>query len=413
MDRREAALTLGELYRTIELPLVPVLAEMELRGVMLDVPYFAWLAKQMQIALKKDLARVKRLAGGPVNPRSSKQLSKVLYGEDELVPRRTKTGAPSTDKYALATLGTPLAKAVLSYRDTATSLSNYVLKLPRLVLDDGRVHGSFNQAGTWEEHGEDYRASPASGRLSSSGPNLQQVSVKTRWGVAIRRGFVAADGFSFVGGDIAQEELRIAAMLAKDEELLQAFERREDPHAMTAKALGLRREEAKNCNYALIYGVAAPKLLLMAPGLGSVKAAEEARIDFFRLYPSFPAWHKEIAAICAKQGYVETWYGRRRYFPEIWSHSLKRRREAERQAINHTVQGTGADVIKLALRRVYDKLAPGDGIILTSHDDVVAEAADMQTARQAISSMTKGLLPVDLPVEVKQGKNWGDMVYES
>jgi len=379
--------------------------------VRLDLPYFVWLASQMKRAAEIDLTEVSCMAGRPVNPRSAKQLAKLLYDEmDEPVKRWTKTGTPSTDKYALRMMEAPLAAAALQYRETVTALSNFVLKLPKLVLDDGRVHGSFHQAGTWEESGDDYRSSPASGRLSSSGPNLQQISAHGRWGIAIRRGFVPQAGCVFVGGDVEQEELRIAALLANETKLLKAFRSGLSPHELTAKALGIGRDNGKTCNYALIYGVAAQKLLTLVPSLGSVAAAEEARQDFFVLYPALKSWHEQVAAECSRLGYVETWFGRRRYLPEIWSRSRKRRREAERQAVNHTVQGTGADILKMALRRVYDGLEVGSRIVLSSHDDVIVETSHPTEVRAVLEGMTKGLLPVELPVNVKQGPNWGDML---
>jgi DNA polymerase-1 len=410
----EKPVSLLTLYTDIELPLLPVLGDMELAGTRLDEDYLGRLEVEMLVALDEDYRKLQAVSWEGINPRSYPQMSELFYDYlGEPVLRWTKTGLSSTDKYALGMMSNEVAEFVLAYKETATALSSFVQKLPRMVLDDGRIHGSFNQAGTWEEHGGEHHGSPATGRLSSSGPNMQQISTRGRWGQSIRKAFIPADGFVFVGGDIGQEELRVAALLADCRRLLDGFsDPAFDPHRLTADLVGIEsRDVAKNCNYALIYKVGVPKLFAMVPSLGTTQEAARVRREFFAGYPEFPVWWEKEIAACKEKLYAETWFHRRRYLPNILARG-KSLHEAEREAINMHVQGTGADVIKIALRRIYDQLDGMESrIVLSSHDDVVIEAKKEELDRVCIIvvEMTKGLLPVDLPVEVKVGPNWGEM----
>ena len=407
-----------DIYRDIELPLVPVLASMEARGIRLDTIYLARLEAQMNSALALDEEQLALIAHRPLNPRSPKQLGSVFYGSeglDEPVRRRTKTGRPSTDRFALQMMQNSVARAVEQCRETSQSLSLGVRRVPQFVLEDGRIHPSFHQAGTWEEGGSEGRPSPETGRLSSSGPNVQQVTVRRRWGRVIRQAFVPTEGYVFVAADASQEELRLASWFANERALRDAFEGGSDPHQLTAVRLGLdpkrQRDIAKNCNFALIYGVAAPKLLAMVPELGDLRSAIEIRERFFDTYRAFPIWWAAVLDRSRAAGYSETYFGRRRYLPFLGARKKADRAEAERQAINHTVQGTGADVLKFALRRVWEATRVLDAhLVLTSHDDIVLETRPSLVP--TVCDILRGafqVLPLSLPAEIKVGKTWGDM----
>ena len=418
-------MSLRWLYENVELPLVCVLGDMELAGVRLDVPYFEALAATMEAASVEDYAKVVALVGYEINTRSYPQKIRLFYDElEETVKRRTKNGNSSVDKYAMGQFERQdMVRAIQNHMETVDALSDFVYKLPRLLHPDGRLHGSFNQAGTWEEAGGDHKASPATGRLSSSSPDMQQIATRGRWGPSIRRGFVPEPGYLFVGGDVGQEELRIAALLAGEERLLEIFR---DPsryvHMETVEFLGLPqtgsgRQVAKNCNYGLIYKVAAPKLHAMLleedPELPyTVGDVSDMRKRWLARYPAFATWWGSVITGCRVSLYVETWFGRRRYLPDIVRPNRTLKAAAERESINTVVQGTGADVVKLVLRRVWDALQGHDArIILSSHDDIVVEAAVSEVAYvvDVIQHMTDGLLPVTLPVEAKVGPNWADM----
>jgi len=413
-----ASYTLKNLYKTVELPLVEVLADMELTGVGLDKEYLANLSVEVEEAAAKHLYNIEKEAGHAVNPRSPSQLQTLLYGEiGEPILRRSKTGAPSTDKFALGLMTTPIAQHVKDYKEAKTALSNFIYKLPRLTLADGRVHGSFNQAG-YLETGDDIKASPATGRISSSDPNLQQISARGTWGEKIRRGIVPKSGYCFVSGDIGQEEYRLACYAANETTVLPLFaDPNFDPHLQTKNDLAslgvdLDRQDAKTANYALIYGVGSHRLLVQIPGLLTIPNTNRAIEAFFTARPRLRPWHSEVISNTRMFGYSESFFGRRRYLPGIWSGITKDRMAAEREAVNQIIQGTGADIMKMALRRVWEAITPLNGkLILTSHDDVVVECplTHRHSVAKIIGGMTEGLVPVTLPVEVKTGHTWGDM----
>ena len=434
-------MSLWKLYDEIERPLVPVLGDMEMAGVKIDTDVLSHLSIKMEAFAEEQRYILSDVAGDDFNPRSSMQKAVLLYDTlGAVVKRRTKKAKnPSADKLALSMMiptecknvalpGKPAtcdhllcttAQALLNLTETLTALTNFVYKLPLLVLEDGRVHGSFNQGGHWEETGDDYHGSPATGRLSSSGPNLQNISTRGRWGKLIRQAFIPEKGYVFVAGDVGQEELRIAALLANETRLLDNFDDPNyDPHEETALMAGLRagvkedRDLAKNGNYACIYGVMAKKLLAMFPEFGTLERAEAFRRAFFENFPHFEQWHKESRRTAVRLGYVETWFDRRRYLPDIYSSIWGKRAEAERQAVNTPVQGTGADVIKISLRRVWEQNSGYKSRqVLSSHDDQVVETliSEVPRVKKMLEQMTDGILPVTLPMDVKEGKNWGDI----
>jgi DNA polymerase-1 len=436
-------MNLCSLYRDVELPLVEVLAHMELNGVGLNVPYLLEeLAPQMEQAAAVDYEALAGLIGHDINTRSYPQKIKLFYEElGERVQRRTPKGNPAVNKYAMALFDDQeTVRAVRAVTETLDALSDFVYKLPKLVLDDGRLHGSFNQAGTWEEHGGEPKNSPATGRLSSSGPNLQNISARGRWGPRIRRAFIPRRGCAFVGGDVGQEELRVAALFAGARGLLDVFERGESPHVATARRLGLdpgvasQYTMAKNCNYGLLYAIGADKFHAMSalafneaelPFDLTVADARQMMAAWYDLYPEIREWWACTVALCRRQGYSETWFGRRRYLPDIirgidlstmepkpgYLGRSPKRQAAEREAINMPVQGTGGDVIKIALRRVYDTLPASCRLVLSSHDDVIVEAEESLAplVQDILEHMTKDVLPVELPVEVKVGRTWEEL----
>ena len=371
-------MSLHSLYYDIELPLIEVLANMESRGIAIDVPHFYDIKVDADVEAAESLWRIHEMAGREVNPRSSPQLVQLLYKElKQPVFVRTKKKVPSTNKAALNMMEHPIAALILEYRETATALSNFIDKLPLLAID-GRLHASFNQAGHHDTD-DDEEESPATGRLSSSGPNLQQISARGKWGTKIRQGFVADPGFILMSGDVDQEEYRLACLAADEQAVLPFFaDPLFDPHQQTADELAklgvvVTRQDAKNINYALIYGAMSKKLLAMAPGLGTEAVAATVIEAFFKARPRLKEWHLRVIADTKQKGYAESYFGRRRYLPDIASSQFWLRTRAERQAINHVIQGTGADIIKIALARVAKGLLPGGYIVLTSHDDIVVQ----------------------------------------
>jgi DNA polymerase-1 len=341
-------MTLRSVYEDIELPLVPVLAGLELAGVGVDVPYLAELRTEIEQAAREDYDQVREVVGYDINTRSYPQKARFFYDEcKEPVKRRTDTGQPAVDKYALGLAETErggrAARALLRHTESLDALSDFVCKLPGLVRG-GRIHGSFNQAGTWEDHG-DYRASPATGRLSSSGPNLQQISTHGRWGPSIRRAFRPKPGYVYVAGDMAAEELRVASYLASESAFLDAFARDDDVHSLTASRVGLgtERQLGKMLNYALIYGVMPAKLLAMVPALGNLTAARAARTHFFEAYPAFPKWWQAVWTEAHRNLYAETMFGRRRYLLDIRAGGAAFAKELP---VEISVGPTWADLIK-------------------------------------------------------------------
>ena len=359
-------------------------------------------------------AKAHELAGGPFNLGSPKQLGHILFEKLELpVLKKTPKGAPSTAEDVLAELALdyPLPAVLMEYRSLSKLKSTYTDKLPEMISAvSGRVHTSYHQAVT------------ATGRLSSSDPNLQNIPIRTEEGRRIRQAFCAPKGFKIVAADYSQIELRIMAHLSQDAGLLHAFSEDLDVHSATAaevfgtpleKVSGDQRRKAKAINFGLIYGMSAFGLAKQL-NLGRHEAQEY--IDrYFDRYPGVARYMDETRALAHEQGYVETLYGRRLYLPEINARNKQRQQAAERTAINAPMQGTAADVIKRAMISVDDWLST-DGIdakmIMQVHDELVFEVSESEADRLMITlpDIMAGVAALDVPllVEAGMGDNWDE-----
>jgi DNA polymerase-1 len=401
---------MGELYRDLEVPLAPVLAALEERGVKIDRPHFARLARSFEKHLKKAESELYELAGGEFNPNSPKQLREILFDKLGLKPKRkTKTGY-STAADVLESLAEehPLPAGILAYRELAKLKNTYVDVLPTLADKDGRVHTTFNQAAT------------ATGRLSSTDPNLQNIPIRTDLGAEIRKGFIPGDGLVFLSADYAQVELRILAHVADDPGLQQAFAEGKDIHAATASELfdvpfdRVNREQrtlAKAINFGLAYKMG-PRRLAREAGL-SIKEAEAYIEKYFTRYPGVRRFIDEEIERAQREGYVHTVLGRRRYLPDIASEDNRARAAAERVAVNMPIQGSAADILKLAMVAVARRLR-GEGLqgwmLLTIHDELLFEASpgDVAALEELVKEEMVGVLNLKVPLEVHVGigYNW-------
>ncbi|MDP2811737.1 MAG: DNA polymerase I [Rhodocyclaceae bacterium] len=405
---------LDRLYRDVELPVAEVLFRMERTGVLIDV--FALAAQSEELGRKMMAleAEAHQLAGAPFNLASPKQLAEILFVQQGLpIIKRTPTKAPSTDEEVLEKLAEdfPLPKKILDWRSLAKLKNTYTDKLPRMVNPTtGRVHTSFSQAVA------------VTGRLASSDPNLQNIPVRTAEGRRIRSAFIAPPGHALISADYSQIELRIMAHLSNDARLLEAFARGEDVHRATAAEIfGVtppevgpdQRRAAKVINFGLIYGMSAFGL---ARELGLERGAAQTYMDrYFARYPGVARYMEETRQAAKDRGYVETVFGRRLWLPEIKSAAPARRQAAERAAINAPMQGTAADLIKLAMLAVQRWLDDGrmaSKLILQVHDELVLEVPDAELAavRAELPRLMGGVaqLAVPLVVDVGVGVNWDE-----
>jgi DNA polymerase-1 len=410
----EAAPKLKLLYETIEQPLVGVLYRMERAGVRVDAELLRAQSGQLTARMRELEAQAHLEAGGSFNLDSPKQLQEILFGKLAIpVIRKTPTGQPSTAEDVLEELaaGYPLPKLILEYRGVAKLKSTYTDKLPQQIdAVTGRIHTSYHQAVA------------ATGRLSSSDPNLQNIPIRTPEGRRIRQAFVAPTGFSLVAADYSQIELRIMAHLSGDAGLLRAFAEDRDIHQATAaEVFGTsleavssdQRRSAKAINFGLIYGMSAFGL---ARQLGIGRADAQKYVDlYFQRYPGVRRYMEETRRQAREAGFVETLFGRRLYLPEIQSRNQALRQSAERSAINAPMQGTAADIIKRSMIDVDGWLQAAGlpaRLIMQVHDELVLEVADA-----AIEATVAGLrqrmaraaeLAVPLKVDVGVGRNWDE-----
>ncbi|MCC6531400.1 MAG: DNA polymerase I [Burkholderiales bacterium] len=410
--RIDADAKLKRIYRDIELPVSAVLFAMERAGVLLD----SALLERHGSALGERMAALERqayaLAGHPFNLNSPKQICEILFERLKLpVIKKTPSGSPSTDEDVLQALALdyPLPKLLLDYRAIAKLKSTYTDKLPRMVHPGtGRVHTHYAQAVA------------VTGRLSSNEPNLQNIPVRTAEGRRIREAFIAPPGWSIVSADYSQVELRIMAHLSQDAGLLQAFARGEDVHRHTASEVfgtpveavsSEQRRYAKVINFGLIYGMSAFGL---AQQLGIERSAAQSYMErYFARYPGVADYMARTREQARSLGYVETVFGRRLWLPEIRSGNPARRSGAERAAINAPMQGTAADLIKLAMVAVQRWLA-AEGLasrpIMQVHDELVLEVpdAELPRLRAELPGLMSGVAQLSVPllVEVGAGPNW-------
>jgi DNA polymerase-1 len=408
---------LRKLYDEVEIPLIRVLAELEYNGVRLDVPFLQKLSKEMDAQLAGIEKEIHAAAGRAFNIGSPKQLAEVLFDEQKLpVQKRTDTtGKPSTDAESLeklAALGHPLPRKIVEYRQVAKLKGTYVDALPALVNPrTGRVHTSFNQTVA------------ATGRLSSSDPNLQNIPARTDQGKQIRQAFVPPAGWKILTADYSQVELRLLAHFTKDEALVRAFAEDADIHARVAAQIfkvpeagvtSAQRRVAKTVNFGVIYGMSGTGL---AVRLGISRKEADTFIDeYFARFPRVLEYQQNLLAGCHRTGYVGTLLGRRRRFDRdaIRPHSSYHgRNTAEREAINMEVQGSAADLMKLAMLGVYRRLNEGKfaaKMLLTVHDELVFEVPPAEVG--AVAAMVReemtGAMTLDVPlkVDVAAGPNW-------
>ena len=400
------------IYRDIELPVMPVLQKVERNGVLLDVQLLAELSSEFGAKILTLEARAHEQAGQPFNLSSPKQIQEILFEKQGLKPiKKTPTGQPSTDEDSLEQLALdhPLPKLILEYRSLAKLKSTYSDKLPSMInAGTGRVHTNYGQA------------IAVTGRLSSNDPNLQNIPIRTAEGRRIREAFIAPPGCVIMSADYSQIELRIMAHISQDESLLKAFAAGEDIHRATAAEIfgGMpaevsseQRRYAKVINFGLIYGMSAFGL---ARQLGLERSAAQQYMErYFARYPGVDAYMKDTREKARNQGYVETVFGRRLWLPEIRSSNAARRQGAERAAINAPMQGTAADLIKMAMIAVdqwltIEKLATK--LIMQVHDELVLEVPQQERdlVKQRLPELMNGVakLAVPLLVELGEGPNW-------
>ncbi|MFC3913437.1 DNA polymerase I [Pseudaeromonas sharmana] len=411
--RLEAEPTLSTVYREIEAPLVPVLADMERAGALISIPLLQQQTTQIEQRLSELETEAHQLAGQAFNLSSTKQLGEILFEKQGLpVLKKTPKGAPSTAEEVLAELAEtyPLPKLLMEHRTLAKLKSTYTEKLPLMVNPGtGRLHTSYHQAVT------------ATGRLSSSDPNLQNIPIRSEEGRRIRQAFVAAPGYKLVAADYSQIELRIMAHLSADEGLLQAFASGQDIHSATAaEILGLplaavttaQRRNAKAINFGLIYGMSAFGL---AKQLGMSRAEAQLYMDrYFARYPGVLTYMERTRQQAEEQGYVETLFGRRLYLPDIKARNQAVRKAAERAAINAPMQGTAADIIKRAMLKVsawIETTPPGAiRMLMQVHDELVFEVREecvdalLPELRQQMVEAASLAVPLEVGIGV--GDNW-------
>jgi DNA polymerase-1 len=405
---------LAGVFDDIEVPLVPVLSRIERNGALIDAAMLGRQSAQLGERMQELELQAHELAGGPFNLGSPKQLGEVLFEKLELpVLKKTPKGAPSTAEEVLAELALdyPLPQVILEYRSLSKLKSTYTDKLPEMIKPaTGRVHTSYHQAVT------------ATGRLSSSDPNLQNIPIRTAEGRRIRQAFIAPPGKQIVAADYSQIELRIMAHLSADPGLLNAFRQGLDVHRATAaEVFGMeldevsdeQRRKAKAINFGLIYGMSAFGLAKQLH-LGRHEAQDYIDL-YFERYPGVQDYMNRTRALAREQGYVETLFGRRLYLPEINARNKMRVQAAERTAINAPMQGTAADIIKRAMLSVDQWLQGSDieaRIIMQVHDELVLEVdrGQLDEAVSQLCTLMSGAAELDVPllVEAGVGDNWDE-----
>jgi DNA polymerase I len=406
------ALELVPLYERIELPLVPVLAKMESAGVRIDVGFLEDLGKELGDECRRLESEIHAHAGEQFNVNSTPQLRRILFDQLGLIPvKKTKTGA-STDADSLQKLAQehPIVETLLRYREVEKLRSTYADALPPLVQADGRIHATFNQLAT------------TTGRISSEAPNLQNVPVRTSTGRELRKAFIADKGCGLLTADYSQIELRVLAHLAEDPGLIEAFERGADVHTTTAAAVfhvdekqvdEFQRRFAKVVNYGLAYG-------MEAYGLGTrldipTDQAREILDAYFAAFPNIAEYMTGTIREAKSTGYTTTLFGRRRQLPELSSDNFRIRQMGERMAQNAPVQGSAADIFKLAMIDLDRALTEGkftSRMVLTVHDELVLEVPldererVTEVVRNTMQNVTE--LRVPLVVDIGFGTTWAD-----
>ena len=413
LEPRLKELGLEELFWNIEMPLVRVLADMELNGVCLDTEALQETSRIFTDRMKQYEQEIYKEAGETFNIGSPKQVGDILFGKLQIMdkPKKTKTGQYVTSEEVLQSLEAkhPVVRNILNYRGMKKLLSTYIDALPKLINPrTGHIHTSFNQAQT------------ATGRLSSSDPNLQNIPVRTDDGKEIRKCFIPEDGCLFFSADYSQIELRIMAHLSGDENMMEAFREGHDIHRATAakiwhedidKVTDAQRKKAKQANFGIIYGITTYGLA-QRMGIPNSEARELIQ-DYFHTFPKVKAYMEQAKETARAKGYAETLFHRRRYLPDINSRNATVRGFAERNAINAPIQGTEADIIKVAMVRIWKRFKE-EGIrskmILQVHDELnfsVYPEERKQVERIVIEEMQNACqLNVPLTADAGWGSNW-------
>ena len=408
-----------KLFYEVELPLMEIISDMQKKGILLDVDYLAKLSKEYRAKLKRLEKEIWDFAGEEFNINSPKQLGVIIFEKLGLGIKglkKTGTGSISTNASELAKLkdSHPIINKILSYREFAKLVSTYIDALPKLAGKDGRLRTTFDQAGT------------TTGRISSRDPNLQNIPKRTEIGRNIRKAFMADKGFSLIAFDYSQIELRTAAILSNDAKMKEVFKKGGDIHTAvasevfkvpTSETTSEMRRKAKIINFGIIYGM----------GINALKAnigcsREEARLfydEYFKDFNGMAEYVERAKENAREKGYTETLFGRKRYFPEINSPIEYIRKEAERMAVNAPIQGTAADMIKIAMVRAGEKIKKegltDDAFLLVQiHDELLFEINEkaVKKAVPAIIEAMEGAYEgeIHMKVNVSIGKNWGDMI---
>lgn len=402
------------ILKEVEMPLISILSAMEIKGIKIDPDYFSKYGEELALAIEKLQKEIYREADEEFNINSPKQLGEILFFKLNLPPvKKTKTGL-STDEEVLEKLkadGASIAKYILEYRKLTKLKNTYVDAISKLRDKDDRIHTTFNQIGT------------TTGRLSSSDPNLQNIPVKSDEGIKIRQGFVAGKDSVLMGIDYSQIELRVLAQMCKDENLRSAYQNNMDLHSLTARRIfelgddeEVSREQrtiAKTINFSIIYGKTAFGL---AKELGiNQKEAGEYIDRYFNQYPKVKEFEREIIEFTEKNGYTETYFGRRRIIEGINSKNKNIRNQAERMAVNSVIQGTAAEIIKKVMIELYRYLKDKEGIslLLQVHDELIFEIEKdkVETYREEIERIMRTTVKFDsVPLEINTniGVNWAE-----
>lgn len=415
-EQRQAYQKFPRLYGVLtqfDLPLIPILYQMEKHGMLIDLAYFEQLRKEYAKRLEKRQEGIWEMAGQSFNLNSPMQLSEVLFGKLGLPTKGIKktrkgysTGAKELEK--LRPLH-PIIEQIFEYREVSKLLSTYITPMPGLADKDERVHTTFTQNVT------------ATGRLSSVNPNLQNIPVRTEEGKRIREGFVAPEGRVLISADYAQFELRLAAVLAGDKELIADFNSGVDIHTKTAaeafhvpvdKVTKEQRRAAKVINFGILYGMSVPGLAAAA-GM-TIHEAKQFIDNYFALRAPIKRKLEEYLTQAREQGYVETFFGRRRPTPDVKSTNYLVRQAAERAAENMPIQGTEADLMKRAMIEVSGALPKGAELVMQVHDSLIVEcdlavADEVEKILQEKMEKVAPELKIRLEVEVTRGKNWGEL----
>ncbi|MEK7556258.1 MAG: DNA polymerase [Patescibacteria group bacterium] len=409
---------LQKIYEEIELPLIPIIKRAEKRGIVVDVVYAGKLSKEYHKELEKIGQRIWKHAGEEFNLNSPKQLGEILFDKMKLIVKglkKTAGGARSTRESELAKLKGehPIIDDILLYRELQKLLSTYIDNIPAMVDSSSRLHTTLNQTGT------------TTGRFSSTNPNLQNIPTSEGMGNAVRDMFIADKGHKLLSFDYSQIEMRILAALAEDEMLINVFKKGEDVHAsVAAQVFGVResevtkdmRRKAKVINFGIVYGMGVNAL---RANLGGSRAeAQEFYNSYFAKFPTIAAYFEKVKKEARQKGYTETYFGRRRYFEGILSSIPYIQAAAERQALNAPIQGTAADVIKVAMNKAdkeIQKAGLSDKVhlILQVHDELIYEVEEstITEAKEVIKKIMENAVefPVPLSVNVAEGGRWGEL----